>query len=141
VAYQTYIGQTTILGVPTVGTVEGLGIIEPIGFAVQDRFLLAEQFDVRGDIVRVTPYRQEYNAVVTFYPMGIIQMTDFPQPCALVLIQPIPDIPCPNVFLGYWRYVGGDINATSQGLLVMRMNLRKWNPKYTTPGQYAPVPA
>lgn len=140
-AYQTYIGQTTVLGVPNQGIVEGLGIFDPIANAVQDRFILAEQIDTQGDVARVTPYRQEQNCVVTFYPMGIISMVDFPWPMARVVVSPVADIPCPTAFLGNWRYVGGDINATNNGLLVMRLQLRRWNPRYAGGPTYTPPAA
>ena len=137
-AYQTYIGQTTILGVPNIGAVEGYGLFEPIGNVVQDQFQLAEQIDTRGDVVRVTPYRQQHNCEVTFYPMVIIAMTTFPPPMAMVVVTPIADIPCPAVFLGQWRYVGGNIVASNTALLVMRLQLRRWNPYYAGGPTYTP---
>lgn len=129
-AYQTYIGQTTILGVPTIGTLVGLGLFEPVGDTVQDRFLLAEQIDMEGDVARVTPYRQTQECEMTFYPMGIIELVQFPEPMSLVTVSPVADIPCPAAFLGQWRYVGGGLIASSSSLLIMRIQIKRWNPRY-----------
>lgn len=137
-AYQTYIGKTTILGVPNIGNVEGYGIIEPVSNTVRDTFQLAEQIDTRGDVVRVTPYNQQHQCEVTFYPMGFIEANFFPPPMALVVITPIADIPCPGLFLGNWRYVGGTITAMNTALLVMRLQLRRWNPRYAGGPIYTP---
>lgn len=140
-AYQTYIGQTTILGVPNYGTIQGIGLFDPTANSVQDRFALAEQIDTQGDIARVTPYRQQFDCVVTFYPMGVIPTVDFPWPLATVNIAPVADIPCPAVFLGNWKYVGGEIHAVNNGLLVMRLQIRKWNPRYAGGPTYTPPTA
>lgn len=137
-AYQTYIGQTTILGVPNIGTIQGIGMFEPTQNTVQDRFAIAEQIDRNGDVVRVTPYRQTQDCQVTFYPMGVIQLVDFPEPLSLVTIEPVADLPCPKVYLGNWAYVSGDIVATNSSLLVMRLQLRRWNPRYAGGPTYTP---
>jgi hypothetical protein len=136
---QTYVGQTTILGVPNYGTVTGWGVIELIGNAVRDLFGLAEQTDRRGDVVRVTPFRQQQDCQVTFYPMGLLPLLTFPLPMSTVIIAPTANLPCPALFVGRWAYIGGDIQTINRGLMTMKLNLRRWNTAYTGGPSYTPI--
>ena len=105
-------------------------MFEPISNAVEDTFQIVEQIDTQGDVARVTPCRQELNCVVTFYPTGTIELVTFPDPCSRVIVTPIADLPCPQVYLGTWSYVGGRLQAVKNGLMTMRLNLRRWNTRY-----------
>lgn len=129
-SYQTYIGSVTILGVPNQGVIEGLGVFDPITFGIRDGFKLAEQYDTNGDVARITAYQQIWDATVTFYPLGDIAATDFPEPISRVVVTPSGDLPCPRQYIGTWGYVGGDIQSTNNGLLTFRMHIRRWNPKF-----------
>lgn len=131
-ASQAYYGFTTIAGVPGVASVSGVAVFDLAAMSVSDSFQVAEQIDVDGDVVRVTPWRQQRNVLITFYPtMADPSQLDLPVPMSKVTVFNRPELPLPKVFWGEWRYVGpGELSTANNNLMVMRLNIRKWNPLY-----------
>lgn len=128
----SFIGNVTIVGAPGVAVMEGLTVIDLTTMAVTDHFRVSEQRDTAGDVVRVTPWDQQRDLTISFYPMSFNPAgIDLPTPMSKVVITGRPEIPLPLAFAGDWRYVGpGEITATNTGLMVMRLTLRRWNPSY-----------
>ena len=125
------IGETTIFGVTGSAQIDGWSIIDMTSMTLRDSFSLAEQLDLAGDIIRVTPWKNQHDVTIAFYPVSAdMSQIDMPQPMSRVAISARPGYAMPKVFAhDDWRYVGeGEIQMTNTGLMVMHLPLRRWNP-------------